>query len=404
MNNLQLVLLILLLSYNSTNAQSITRYDGKIKVDVLEGLVNAQFEITVDVEDADSIKLFIHESSQITSISSSKQIVPYTIGSEKFLEEGKAILIASSYISDDNLSIAYSNNLKNIKNPNFKFRDNWLELNLYTSWFPLNVNYGLFKYNLQVYTPSRLVSSGVVTKEDGIWNIDQDLASFDIPIVISDDLGLLSTDNIISIYYMNLDDDVKRALKSTSEEYFDIYNQLYGQTSTENLSIVASTFKRTNAYARKGFISMSLDSILSERNKSTLAHEIGHLWWNKANVSTWEDWLNEAFAEYSSLIVYRRYHSEEKFRNVVERLAERVANLPAIMGIDKSDPRSNIVLTHKGAYLLNQLENKIGRDSFTELLREAHHVKVIHTKNFVDLIKNKFGDEVAIWFEMELKR
>ena len=149
---------------------------------------------------------------------------------------------------------------------------------------------------------------------------------------------------------------------------------------------------------------MSLDSGFFSRNEQILAHEIAHLWWNKADIVTWEDWLNEAFAQYSFLMIYRKEHPEAEFKTRVEQLAARVDSLPPIRGIDKSNAQSNVVLTYKGAYLLIRLEDKIGNDALMKLLRETHHQKIDNTEEFVSLIAEQTDIETANWFEIELDK
>ncbi|MDT8401169.1 MAG: hypothetical protein RQ743_05700 [Bacteroidales bacterium] len=43
------------------------------------------------------------------------------------------------------------------------------------------------------------------------------------------------------------------------------------------------------------------------------AHEISRLWWLRADANTWEDWLNEGFAEYTALVVLRELYGKEYF-------------------------------------------------------------------------------------------
>jgi hypothetical protein len=45
----------------------------------------------------------------------------------------------------------------------------------------------------------------------------------------------------------------------------------------------------------------------------TLTHEVAHFWWSGAPSVTWENWLNEAFAEYSALMYVRKFEGVEAF-------------------------------------------------------------------------------------------
>ena len=406
MNFIQVIFGILLFSSSFIVAQSVTHYDGEVRVDAETGYLGARFDITVmPASPDDSIIFFIYKTTEIISLSSGDREVSYTVGPASPYREDKSIAIASKFIVDSTLTIVYSNNLNKIEDSNFSYNPNWIELNRYTAWFPLNSNYGLFSFHLKVNSDPRPIGPGEITGETNKWVVDQPWAYFDIPIIISDSAKMLRTNNsFVNVYYLTLNDTLMDFMQTTPDRYFEDFTQSFGSANTGELSIAVNRFDRTLAYARKGFISMSLDSGFFSRNEQILAHEIAHLWWNKADIVTWEDWLNEAFAQYSFLMIYRKEHSEAEFKTRVEQLAARVDSLPPIRGIDKSNAQSNVVLTYKGAYLLILLEDKIGNDALMKLLRETHHRKIENTEEFLSLIAEQTDIETANWFEIELDK
>lgn len=115
----------------------------------------------------------------------------------------------------------------------------------------------------------------------------------------------------------------------------------------------------------------------------TLAHEVAHFWWNRGNALTTEKWLSESFAQYSRFMFIRHEQGEEKFKEIINDLAERTEKLPALLGKDRFSSQGNSLIYEKGPYLLYQLENKIGREKFIELLVALNHKKVATTNDML---------------------
>jgi hypothetical protein len=61
------------------------------------------------------------------------------------------------------------------------------------------------------------------------------------------------------------------------------------------------------------------------------------------------------------------------------------------------------VLYSKGVVLLSELEEKIGNNKFLELCKARIDKKVNNTLDFLDLINDIAGKEIADWFEQSLK-
>jgi aminopeptidase N len=134
-----------------------------------------------------------------------------------------------------------------------------------------------------------------------------------------------------------------------------------------------------------------------------IGHEMAHLWWNKADADSWEDWLNEAFAEYSSLLIVREIFGRNEFQNQMMERTKNIDNTKAIWGINRRDPEAYYILYHKGAIILNELELKIGNKAFLALCHSYHKLNIRTTGDFLDLLKSQEGEEMNIWFEKMLK-
>ncbi len=389
-------------------SQSIKAYDGHINVDINQRKIRATFEITFNtLPQDDTIKLFIHQSANIARISSNSNTIEYKELSEQFQEEDKAIEISPEDIRNKKLTIAYSHSLDRIENENFQFNENWHELNLYTAWFPLNMEYGRFEYSISAQIPEnyKLVSSGTVSNNRGFWQINQKSPSFDIPIIISPQFKSISVaQESIKIHHIDLNSETEKAIENATNSHYDFLNKTLGKSSTTNLTLAVNQFNRPMSYARKGFISLTVRNSFSIKDEQILAHEIGHLWWNKVSVSNWEDWLNEGFAEYSSILILRNTYGDENFDKNIRTLEHRIKDLPSLYKLKKENTKNQSSITYKGAYLLYLLETKIGREKFSTFLRIVHQKNIKKTSDFLMLVKDELGEDVEKFLNEQMNK
>jgi hypothetical protein len=404
------ILLGVIILFNSFVAysQSIKEYHGDINIDINKREVQATFEIRFNsFPRIDTIKLFLHQSANISGIYSHSNSIQYKELKEQFIGEDKAIVINREEIQNEKLAIKYTYSLDSIRDESFLFNKSWLELNLYTAWFPLNMDYGLFEYKINVQIPPeyKLISSGVVSENGTFWQVNQKMPSFDIPIIISPQFKCISVaEEIIKVYYLDLNSENEKIIKNIANSDYDFLNKILGKSNTASLILAINQFNRPISYTRKGFISLTVENLFSLQDDKTLAHEIGHLWWNKASVSDWEDWLNEGFAEYSSILILRNKNGEEYFEKAIKELKNTISDLPSIYQLRKENTINQNVITYKGAYLLYKLENRIGRKDFSNFLRTVHQKNIKQTSDFLQLAKDELGTEVESYLESELKK
>lgn len=406
MKKIFLITFLVLLNSIIAFSQSIKKYEGNINIDINERKVQATFEITFNpLSQSDTIKLSVHQSAKISEITSNSNSIQYKELREQFIGEDKVIVINGDEVQNKKLAINYTYSLDSIQNESFQFNKSWLELNLYTAWFPLNMDYGLFEYKINVQLPPKykLISSGVVSDNGIFWQVNQKMPSFDIPIIISPQFECISvTEEKIKVYYLGLNSENEKNIKITANSHYDFLNRILGESNTANLILAINQFNRSISYTRKGFISLTIGNSFSIQNEKTLAHEIGHLWWNKASVSNWEDWLNESFAEYSSILILRNKYGEENFEKNIQKLKSTIKDLPSISQLKKENTINQNVITYKGAYLLYELENKIGRKEFSNFLRTVHQKNIKNTSDFLILVKNELKMDIKNYIESKL--
>jgi len=113
-----------------------------------------------------------------------------------------------------------------------------------------------------------------------------------------------------------------------------------------------------------------------------IAHELAHSWsGNLVTNSSWRDlWLNEGFTTYLTGRIMQMVYGDDRYQMEMAlgyaRLQDDIRDLeePAqilaidMRGIDPDDAFSNIPY-NKGALLLYEMEQKVGREAFDEFLR-----------------------------------
>ncbi len=397
------IALILTFSTAISFAQNVKRYDGNVYIDVKSHVLTADFTITFNsLPEGEFMKLYLHESSNDLKLLSGNSIVKHTITDEEFIEKDHAINFKKSKVENLKLRVKYSLNLDSLSNNGFRFNENWIELNLYTAWYPFNTAYGRFPYTVttKISKEYQLFGSGEVINRKRMWKIDQKIPSIDISQVFCKGLKE-EVIGKIKLYHYNINPENVETIKSNTRSHFNLLNSWLGKSNSNDLVLGVSNLKHTTSYARKNFISLSVSKKYSEFYDKILAHELGHLWWNKASVISWEEWLNESFAEYSAIILQRNLFGEQNFEKNINRLKKKALKLASPYKLEKGVKNYQNSVTYKGAYFLYELESRIGIENMAILMSATHKAKITTTKDLLILIEEMQGKETAL-FLLEL--
>ena len=138
-----------------------------------------------------------------------------------------------------------------------------------------------------------------------------------------------------------------------------------------------------------------------------IAHEIAHGWWNFG--AGQGDWINEAFAEYFSVIAVQELSSAEKFRVIMadyrKQAGELTADAPSLSTVRPMEPASFVVRYYKGAVMLDTLRQIMGDEKFLLASREFFHTytgKPTGTAEFRSFWKAQLGgqkDLIDVWLD-----
>jgi hypothetical protein len=337
---------------------------------------------------------------------------PLTITLDKNINRNKSLDIVFEY---EGTITEWPENSANV------VTEDWVELGMYLPWFPSGFICGYFTYEIEAECDPayQLRSYGSYTKTNGTWHFEQTIPTFDIILVASKSLKTMERESgsyRVFFHYESLQDKTAEYLSNDLANILDDYAAWFGEDKKgEIFTVIQSPRDQGGDYARKGLIVLSglTDEkyvAQHERFVRNLGHETAHFWWNMAPANSWEDWLNESFAEYSALLIIRKMFGTEAYNKWIADKNAAVKNIPPIWGFDRSNMQASegpdIIeanLYGKGPLLLHQLSSRIGDEAFKLLCHEMVRTSVSSTDSFLSLLEKNHGSKTRTWFEDLLK-
>ena len=104
------------------------------------------------------------------------------------------------------------------------------------------------------------------------------------------------------------------------------------------------------------------------------------------------------------MMLIRELRSVEEFNAILNDKKNKSSHSPPIWELPRNSSFAETVLYSKGPVLLNELEEKIGNKSFIYLCKARLSNDVKNTSDFLNLLKDSEGQEIADWFEQTLKK
>jgi hypothetical protein len=300
----------------------------------------------------------------------------------------------------------------------------FVELACYSAWYPV-------PFNMETNMSYELVLEG---PEDWIWEVNGKLQQVksqtkrktwtwkqtkpvnDIVIV-----GLPKREAHLdkgSLFWGRRDMvGTHKVLDKSAQEMRGILEKWLGPRHTKGRLRFAITPREIGgAYARSGLIVVgggySTDASLRGSVLQSMCHEMCHDWFCKASVRTYDNWLDEALAEYCSIIVTENYLKEgylEKRIEKTEKMLEKQNHVPSIRSLTRDQEEAYAAYYFRGFLLLNKLAEEIGRSEFDRVVGEFAQIcvnqKVITTDMFLDFLNQKFGEKTTTltnqWLDYE---
>ena len=319
------------------------------------------------------------------------------------LEENELLHLTFEYEGDIGLTTFEVN----------RITPSWVELGLYSPWFPWQPDLGQFSYDirLQIDPSYEVVGLGKVDRFDkGSWHISQSQPSMDMIIMASNRFQrqrAVVEGLTVELSYVDEADWIAKDILEKAVETLRCYTGWFGPICSNEVKIIIAPRSEGGGYARTAFVVVAHIEAESYneykvRYLMNIAHECAHLWWANAPVNSWEDWLNESFAEYSALMAVRELFGTESFQNIIAEKHKRSEGMPPIKGIKRDDEKAFTVLYDKGCLVLYGLEQMVGKETFLKLLKQTTTQKVSSTEEFLQLVAREVDSEVAAQMDQML--
>ncbi len=277
----------------------------------------------------------------------------------------------------------------------------WVELGMYGPWFPWNNQYGAFTYQVKIYIDQgyTIVGLGNTERKTDHWLLTSSQPVEDIVLTAAEGLTQAGGEAGIYVFCARQEDSQgARQLADDARWTLDYFSRWLGQRRVRaGLTVVMAPRDKGGGYARPGFV------VMQGLDRKNFIHELAHLWWTGAPVDSWEDWLNEAFAEYSAVRALKELEGREAFERYLDNKRAHTQGLPPIRNLPRDHKDAWLVLYHKGALILHQLQQALGEEAFTGLLRRCLREEVDTTDGLIALISDIAGEgqarEFANWLD-----
>lgn len=388
---------------------NIHTYDIFVNLDVKHQFINSRVCLTFNINEkqVDELMFYIHKDFNIKSITcdfmgsfeigqSIAQWSPFILESKYIkvflrdkISQAKTITLNFEYEGHLDLVTQYGIN---------RITDYWVELGFYTPWFPLTqgFNSSLFNVDLEIDPGYIVVGGKKKISQTNTWLIKNDKPQTDCVILASNQFKSINDE--IKVYYLDENHtSLAKMLAQKAKDILGFYERIFGKTNSSIPSVVIIPREEGGGYCRDGLIVVAgTNNLKADLNTfKFIAHELAHLWWFKADFNTWEDWLNESFAEYSALMMVKEEYGINEFNSLMGLYKQRGDNLPPINNLDRKDAKAYEVLYIKGPILLHKLENYIGEVYFKDLLKNSHQNNINKTQEFLDLLKEQISENIA---------
>lgn len=294
-----------------------------------------------------------------------------------------------------------------------RLTEEWIELGLYFPWFPYNLiqlesKNITYCINVKIDHGYKVFGLGTTTKEGDYWQIKNLQSDVDMIVMAAKALKQKSIEEnglSLEISYTKTDDSIITDILNTSIWIINKFQDWFGDTKLKKESIVIAY---GGGYVRRNFI--VLDQFYKEKyikkqkdNFKYLAHEFSHLWWSNAPSNSWEDWLNESFAEYSAVMAVREKFGQEVSERIIIKKRHIIQGLPPIKGINRGAKDAYGVLYNKGCVLLSDLELQIGKATFMRFLQQLIKNKVSSTDQCLKILSNVTNSKISEEFDRKLR-
>ncbi len=409
------LLFVLTLLTTFIYGQQIKSYDLDVAIDVKTKKVKVKGLINIDFEQQPSISTTIWKNTKFNDISVNGIPMSYTFETDKptpiiFIDEGRGLIFSNPNKNVGNVPIYvdYESDMNGIEPSAELFTEDWIQIGFYNAWFPVDIKSrnATSKLRISIDPTYKVSGSGKITKKGDVWEMTQPWPAYDNVIIAAKNLQSSQAKKgnaTIETVYTDFPEADIQSIMSTSQTVLDYFGKIYPKQNEAYIKfVVKHSANGGGGYNRANFISLRINNYGLSTQK-TIAHEVAHFWATGGDSTTWQDWLNESFAEYSALLYVRDNISTKTYTDYIEAYKKSIVDAPAIWGFNRSNNAAYTVLYKKGAVILHELESKIGTDQMFKLLYLKHTQGIKNTTDFLDLLEQQTSKKIRNWLENTLK-
>lgn len=298
----------------------------------------------------------------------------------------------------------------------------WAELGSYLPWFPFQYDGAPSEltFTLLAHVPAgyQVSSYGPAVLQEGAWYFSWTHPTTDIVVAAGKTLDTRVFESDSNRVFLSTATLGASAAEQMGDEMLwtlERFSGWFGPTRPGDFNILESPRALGGGYARRGLAVLSGITAVDYLEQRAaflryLAHEAARAWWWQAPADTWEDWLNESFAEYSALLAVRERYGVEIYERFFARKRERVPETQPLWGFDRADQSTpeklatvERMLYDKGPLLLRQLEERIGYQRFLDFCRAMLWSGVTTTAHLLDLLEEVEDRATRAWLEEMLR-
>lgn len=312
------------------------------------------------------------------------------------------------------VSLTYTGTLT----PRF-FTEQGMVFSGHTNWLPFRPyqEYEAVDYTLEVKAPASyqvMSTTAAQRQQSGQWVFRGHTGAIEITAMVGQQFQQLTSATAPPIRLLKTGTSLGRmdtALLHKAEDIIAFYNRTIGQQDPISRFSVFLPGTNTDAFGLLDNATVitytDFDVAAKREDLLILAHEISHKWWGYGRVHDYNDWLNEAFATYSSLLYLRESGDEAGYQAELAKRAATVGDAPAIVGFNyQQHPRPvyRRVVYNKGTVVLAALHTRIGTEPFIRLLATVAARHVSTTAELLTIVEQTAGPETRTWLQAELNR
>ena len=265
-----------------------------------------------------------------------------------------------------------------------------IALNWYSVWFPQELPFAQLRDLVLVEgCGDYLMLKGTRDEEADVWRYGgEGYDPFNLLLYRRESMHIVRGAHL-RVWF--LDDgrreSAERAVR-VFEDILDFYTKELFRTPWEgavDMACDAPVVRDGGAYKRRGLIVTNRPGDHDGELVCVNAHELAHEWCSGADVNTWEDWLNEAGAEWAMLLYALSRGRQDLYEEQMAWHREQAKRAPVMRPVDGSRPVEGVHSV--GTVLFEGLYRRFGAEAVAEVLRCMVALKEKTTARLLDALR-----------------